>query len=627
MPTDFPEAREVNVEEILREGVPEINTQRALSTNPILVRNSKDSLIDTVDLDNYADVGKAIDDAIQKLPQYGDSNTRNGTIVLPNLNDVEFSHEIPVYEHLTIEGQGERSTVLTYTGSESALKDEQIRASGTNELTLRNFRIDAPNGKALNLFQPNRLELINFESRGNSNDGTKGIELHTGSAQVNNLYARNMRIYDYEVNFDHVDDTGDGQEIVLGTFIDCVNQTSHSSGIAYRGSFSGCTWVHNYTHQAQTACMKFYDGSGRNTIINAMIDGPAGTDIGIDASAMSADSDKINVLSSRLNANNPIKDPNDVVNFVDLIQAANDGLKSNFKNATGFREPPKVFRSNAPIIPEYLETFEKQDFSYYSGSTGDFNWETSIVYEGSVALEKPGGASAGIATDEFNIERGKTYIVPVALDWDLGADDTHGTYFLSSDDSWVGSYAAELSGDNQTFTIYKKGTDGTISLVTQKNVSISNNTYYIVEFTALDNGLIIVELKDTSNNTKAVATMNDTQFDGSHIIFRPNNVNRAYWDSIRQKKFEGKTISEIEGGAVSIDTVGRQAITVSHGLGIAPKIRDIDVQLVKETATDWNGYIMNIKNIDSTSFDVIVYIDTPSATSGATSDLQWEIDI
>lgn len=79
-----------------------------------------------------------------------------------------------------------------------------------------------------------------------------------------------------------------------------------------------------------------------------------------------------------------------------------------------------------------------------------------------------------------------------------------------------------------------------------------------------------------------------------------------------------------EADAVAIDTAGRQTITVLHGLDETPPVQGIDAWITNEGATDWEGYITNIKNVDADSFDVVVYVATASATSGATADLSWE---
>lgn len=83
----------------------------------------------------------------------------------------------------------------------------------------------------------------------------------------------------------------------------------------------------------------------------------------------------------------------------------------------------------------------------------------------------------------------------------------------------------------------------------------------------------------------------------------------------------------VESGAIAIDTAGRQAITVTHGLDFTPSAGDIDLRITGETQTDWEGYVMGVKNIGATSFDAIIYVATASATSGATADLAWEVDV
>lgn len=79
-------------------------------------------------------------------------------------------------------------------------------------------------------------------------------------------------------------------------------------------------------------------------------------------------------------------------------------------------------------------------------------------------------------------------------------------------------------------------------------------------------------------------------------------------------------------GAVALDSTGTQTISVSHGLDSAPAATNIDCPVIlNPSQTDWAGFVMNVANIGSSSFDVVVNITSASGTGGATADLKWSI--
>lgn len=91
----------------------------------------------------------------------------------------------------------------------------------------------------------------------------------------------------------------------------------------------------------------------------------------------------------------------------------------------------------------------------------------------------------------------------------------------------------------------------------------------------------------------------------------------------------GASINIAEGtvsGAVALDSTGTQTISVSHGQSSAPAATNIDAPVIlNPSQTDWAGFVMNVANITSSSFDVVVNITSASGTSGATADLKWSI--
>lgn len=181
----------------------------------------------------------------------------------------------------------------------------------------------------------------------------------------------------------------------------------------------------------------------------------------------------------------------------------------------------------------------------------------------------------------------------------------------------------EISGlynGSNTFVIYFPRADE----ITTSNLNVSSSGRILIyNYAQIDSLLELYNSQFSPGAGNQVIPVQSTANITIDFKRRGNIIpNETYY--ITNATLQRYENSGTEAGAVAVDTTGRQAIAVSHGLKEAPDLDNIRAWLTAEGVIDWNGYITNIKGANSTDFTVVVYIATASATSGATASLSWE---
>jgi hypothetical protein len=279
-----------------------------ITTEVLLAYGPSGELVTSIDPADYSDMGAAINDASSKLPDRGDgaSNARYGEVILPPLDNVDYSTTIGAYENLTIRGRGRAATHLNYTGTGFAVQDARGSA-GTDEFHLEDLRVDAPNGSFFQGHQLNFSTFENIESNGGNASGSVGIEIETAGSNAQSLRFVNCRIAQYRTPFKHTDTDGSGKSVKRSQFIDPMFRTSDTNdGNIFSGKFERTAWVGGITEDAETT-FDFASGSSEITIVGHIVD----TDrtVGLDASNLTTNG-AVCVVGGDIKS---VNDPNDAV--------------------------------------------------------------------------------------------------------------------------------------------------------------------------------------------------------------------------------------------------------------------------------------------------------------------------
>ncbi len=88
-----------------------------------------------------------------------------------------------------------------------------------------------------------------------------------------------------------------------------------------------------------------------------------------------------------------------------------------------------------------------------------------------------------------------------------------------------------------------------------------------------------------------------------------------------------RTSNSLLSGPFAVDSVGCNSVTVSHGLDYVPLAQDVQATIVEETdVDDYCAFITKVKDITSTQLTVDIYVQTASATFGATAKVSVRIE-
>lgn len=163
------------------------------------------------------------------------------------------------------------------------------------------------------------------------------------------------------------------------------------------------------------------------------------------------------------------------------------------------------------------------------------------------------------------------------------------------------------------------------------NLTLDGNlTNYAVTSAAAD-GLVEFDAASVINATSrgvqiANASPAKIKFRGGKISGNATNVHTVNPQTV----FSGVDgVSRRESGeaVVAVDSTGVKTLSITHGIGVAPRLSRVRLSLVRDTAV--NDYAVDFLRLDGTSTSVLtvrVNVSSASATVGATALVSWEVD-
>lgn len=292
-----------------------INSERqTIKGRKIVALGGNGNALETFDPADYSDYGAAINAATDTLPQHGDQNARYGTVLLPELEGVDFSTTINAYDNLTIRGQGSGATALNYTGTGNGVEDV-AGSSGTRNFSLTGLTINAPSGTAVWTYQLKNSVWRDFNSDGGGT-GTTGVEIQADLANAGPCSFFDCQIKGYDTCWFAPDLNDTGKELALSSWHDCSVKSSAPGSTGFEGAFTSCSWYGGDCHEIGDSTFKFLSGSrlqvfnfhNENTGNFVHADNLSGTDV--------------LVLGGFKNGNSSISDPNNVVTSIGVSGAA-----------------------------------------------------------------------------------------------------------------------------------------------------------------------------------------------------------------------------------------------------------------------------------------------------------------
>lgn len=169
-------------------------------------------------------------------------------------------------------------------------------------------------------------------------------------------------------------------------------------------------------------------------------------------------------------------------------------------------------------ISEVLDSFEDGDIAEYGGDTGDFSVGTTLVYDGSNALENSssGGTHSIIATTDITTRQGETYDYRVRSD---SGSDRCGLFIGAQDESGASGgsgYSCRVTPGGDDIRINRRD-NGSITTIANGTLSLNTGEWYRVIVDWATDGTITITVENDAGTEQGTLSGTDTNYESGGL--------------------------------------------------------------------------------------------------------------
>lgn len=207
-----------------------------------------------------------------------------------------------------------------------------------------------------------------------------------------------------------------------------------------------------------------------------------------------------------------------------------------------------VYFDYVSIHSSVLDDFEDGDLSEYSGDTGSFTVQNSVVLEGNQTLK---GTSAGsaIAHNDIETPRGYAYSCSIKIGSGSGAKPALVVGAQDPAAPLDNCYYLSADADNNNLSLNRRDNGSTV-LLEQTDAPIEKGTEYrlVIELAA---GTVFGEIQDSSGNPMKAAAEYDSTYSTGYLGLYLSGDSQGYFDYLTKEPNISGFVDDFEDGGLS----------------------------------------------------------------------------